>query len=147
MSRLLEFFLGSLLIAVFAVALMFFSALQYILREGSIDDCAWSSSVKTWIDSNRDGLLNRGEPPLPGVEIHVDDRGNQLVDVGWPAISHADGEVRLNVSIPGCEQTVFEIYVEVPAGYSPTTAVRLEVNSDAREGTERMYYFGFLPNP
>lgn len=148
MSKLLEFFLGSILIAVFTVALMFFSALQYILREGSLDDCAWSGSARTWIDANADGRVSRGEPPLAGVEIHVNDVGNQLVDVGWPAITRADGDVRLNVSIPGCKQTVFDIYVDIPAGYHMTTAPRLLVDSDAEVASDkaRIYYFGFLPD-
>lgn len=149
MSRLLEFFLGSILIAVFTVALMFFSALQYILREGNINDCAWYASARTWIDSNGDGMVDRDEPPLAGVEIHVNDIGNQLLNAGWPAVTHRDGEARLYVSIPGCEATVFEVYAEIPAGYHLTTTARLEVNSDAWEGLgqERVYYFGFLPDP
>jgi hypothetical protein len=146
MSRLLEFFLGSLLVATFTVALMFFSALQYVLRVGSIDDCAWYGSARTWIDSNGNGLVNPGEPPLAGVEIHVDDVRNQLVNIGWPAVTDQDGDTQFNVSIPGCLDTVFEIYVEVPEGYRMTTRLRLEVHPDAggSPDTEPVYYFGFL---
>jgi hypothetical protein len=48
MSKLLEFFLGSLLMAILAIALIVFSALHYLLRLGSTVDmgCAWQSSAK-----------------------------------------------------------------------------------------------------
>lgn len=146
MSRLLEFFLGSILIAVFTVALMFFSGLQYVLRAGSLDDCAWYGFARTWIDSNGDGEVDRGEPPLADVEIHVDDVGNGLLDVGWPAITDGDGDTRFNVSIPGCSDTVFEIYADIPEGYRLTTRPRVEINPDGWEGSaaEPVYYFGFV---
>ena len=146
MSKLLEFFLGSILITIFTVALIVFSVLHYILKVGGIADCAWHSSARAWIDSNGDGFVNNGEPPLRNVEIHIDDVQNQLVDVGWPAITNNNGEVRLNVPIPGCSDTLFEIYVDIPEGYRITTNPRIEVNRDFWEslGTESIYYFGFI---
>jgi hypothetical protein len=89
MSKLFELFLGSILMTIFAIALIVFSALHYILRLGGIADagCDWHGSAKTWVDSNGDGIVNNAEPPLGEVEIHVDDFQNQFVDVGWPAIT------------------------------------------------------------
>lgn len=147
MSRLLEFFLGSILIATCTVALMFFSALQYILRMGSADDCTWQGSAKTWIDSNSDRLVNHGELPLADVQIHVDDVGNRLFDVAWPVIAGKDGKAQFNVPIPGCLDTTFEIYVDVPDGYRLTTRSRIEVDPGVWESltAERVYYFGFIP--
>ena len=55
MSRLLEFLLGSILITVFTVALLFFSAVHYIIRAGDVTDCAWYASARAWIDANGDG--------------------------------------------------------------------------------------------
>lgn len=146
MSRLLEFFLGSILVAVFTVALMFFSALQYILRAGSMDDCAWYGSARTWIDSNADGRVDRGEPLLADVTIHVDDVENQLVDVGWPARTDQDGDAQFTIPIPGCLDTVFEIYVDVPEGFRMTTSPRISIDPEVwrSPGTERVYYFGFI---
>jgi len=145
MSKLLEFFLGSILISVFTVALMFFFALHYILGAGSMTDCAWYGSARAWLDSNADGLVNHGEPPLDDVKIHVNDVENGFVDVGWPAITDKDGDVQFNVPIPGCLDTVFEIYVDIPEGYRITTRPRIEVTPVVGEspGTERVYYFGF----
>ncbi|HMD82512.1 MAG TPA: hypothetical protein VKE92_14450 [Anaerolineales bacterium] len=146
MSKVIEFFLGSILIAVFTIALMVFSALNYILRSGDIVDCAWHATARTWLDSNGDGFVNNGELPLRGIEIHVDDIRDHLVDVGWPAITDKMGEVQLNVPMRNCSDTVFEIYADTPEGYRITTVARIEVNRDfwGSLSTQRVYYFGFI---
>ena len=146
MSRLLEFFLGSILITVFTVAAVFFFALHYILKASGISDCTWQGSARTWLDSNRDGMVNEGEPPLSDVGVHINDLENRLLHVNWPAITDEDGDVSFNVSIPGCSNTIFEIYVDIPEGYHITTRPRIEVNPDIWESlaTERVYYFGFV---
>jgi hypothetical protein len=146
MSKLLEFFLGSILITVFTIAFLFFSAVHYILKVGGIADCVWQASAKAWIDWNGDGRLDLGEPPLSNVEIHVNDVKNQLINVSWPAITNKDGHVQLNGSIPRCAETVFEVYVDIPEGYRLTTRPRIEINPDIWESLnrERVYYFGFV---
>jgi len=150
MSKLLEFFLGSILMTVLAISLMIFSVLHYILSVGSIDDCAWHSSAKTWVDSNGDGLINNGEQPLSEVEIHIDDVQNQLIDVGWPTITDRNGDARLNalVLMLGCSDVIFEVYTNAPEGYRITTKPRIEVNRDVLGSldTENVYYFGFTPD-
>jgi hypothetical protein len=147
MSRLLEFILGSILITVFTVAFLFFSAVHYILRAGDVADCAWYASARAWIDSNADGRIDQDEPPLGDVQIHVQNFQQQFIDINWPAITDQDGDVQFSVSIPGCSDTAFEIYVEIPEGYRATTRPRIEVNPELwkRMNTERIYYFGFAP--
>jgi len=150
MSKLLELFLGSILMTMLAISLMVFSVLHYIFSVGSFDDCAWHSSARTWVDSNDDGLINNGERPLSNVEIHIDDVQNQLVDVGWPVITDRNGDARLNalVLMLGCSEVVFEVYANTPQGYRITTKPRIEVNRDVMGGldTENVYYFGFKPD-
>ena len=145
MFRLFEFLLGSLLVTAFTVASIFFFALHYILRVGGIAECAWHGSARTWLDANGNGRIDPGEQPLGGVEIHVDDIGNQLFDIGWPAVTGRDGDVPLFVSIPGCEDTMFEIHVKIPDGYRLTTPARVQVYPEVwgRPGNERVYSFGF----
>ena len=149
MSRLLEFFLGSILMTILAISLMVFSVLHYALRVGGIADCAWHSSAKTWVDSNGDGLVNNGEPPLSKVEIHIDDVQNQLIDVGWPTVTDKNGDARLNalVLMLGCSDVLFEVYADTPEGYRITTKPRIEVSRDVSGSldTENVYYFGFIP--
>jgi hypothetical protein len=115
------------------------------LRAGEAADCAWYGSARAWIDSNADGRINPDEPPLSDVQIHVDDIQHQFVNISWPVITDKDGDVQLSVPIPGCSDTSFEIYVDIPAGYRVTTRPRIQVNSDIWESpsTERVYYFGF----
>ena len=146
MSKVIEFLLGSILITVFTIALMVFSALHYVLKAGGVIDCAWHGSARTWIDSNGDGLVNTGEIPLSDVEIHVDDVQNRLVDVGWPAITDNYGEAQLNVPMPKCSDTIFEIYVDLPEGYRITTIPRIEVNRSFWGSLipQSVYYFGFI---
>ena len=146
MSKLIEFFLGSILITILSIALMVFSALHYMLKGSSIVDCVWHGSARTWIDMNGDGLVNKGEPPLADVEIHIDDLQNRLVDVGWPAITDQHGDVELNVPMPKCSDTVFEIYAQVPEGYRNTTIPRIEVNWNLWGSLipQNVYYFGFV---
>ena len=145
MSKIIEFFLGSILITIFTIALMVFSALHYVLK-GGIVDCSWHGFARTWLDMNGDGLVNNGEPPLSDVEISVDDVQNQLVDIGWPAITDKNGEVRFNVPMPECSDTVFEIYADTPQGYRITTIPRIEVNRNFWGSMipQSVYYFGFV---
>lgn len=145
MSKILEFFLGSILVTILSIAFIVFSMLHYIVRVGGIVDCAWHGSAKAWVDANGDGLVNNGERPLSEVEIHIDDIQNQLVDVGWPASTDKNGDARLNVLMLGCSDVLFEVYVNTPEGYRITTKPRLEVNRDfwGNLFTENVYYFGF----
>ncbi|SRR6266536_3779346 len=147
MSKLLEFFFGSLLVTVFTLAFLFFFALHYVLKAGDFSLCVWQGSAKAWIDSNADGRMDRNEPPLDGVKIHVDKVQHQIVGISWPLITHKDGEVQFNVSIPQCSNTLYEIYVDIPHGYRITTRPRIEVTPDIETslGKEHVYYFGFVP--
>jgi hypothetical protein len=148
MSKLLEFFLGSILIAVFTLAFVFFSALQYIFKAGSLADCTWQGSAKAWIDSNGDGQVNVNEPPLDGVEIYVNQVQSQLLEISLPVFTDQNGNVQFTVSIPGCSNTLFEVYVDVPHGYRITTRPRIEIQSDVGTsiGAQPVYYFGFMPD-
>ena len=146
MSKIIEFFLGSILITIFTIALMVFSALHYVLKGGSIVDCSWHGFARTWLDVNGDGLVNNGEPPFSDVEISVDDVQNQLVDIGWPAITDKNGEVQFNVPMLDCSDTIFEIYADTPQGYRITTIPRIEVNRNFWGSMipQSVYYFGFV---
>lgn len=145
MSKLLEFFLGSILIAVFSVAFLFFSAVHYILKVGGVTDCVWQASAKAWIDGNGDGQFDLGEPPLSDVAIYVNDVKNQLSNVSWPVITNEDGDVQLSVAIPQCADTALEVYAQAPEGYRLTTRPRFEISPDIWESLnrKRVYYFGF----
>lgn len=148
MSKIIEFLLGSILITVFTIALMIFSILHYVFKAGGIIDCEWHGSARTWIDLNGDGFFNNAEPVLGNVNIRIDDIKNQRVDIGWPASTNEAGDVQLHVSMPGCPDVDFEIYVsELPEGYRLTTEHRIEVHRDLWKNLDsnQVYYFGFIP--
>ena len=146
MSKILELLLGSILLTIFTIALIVLSALHYILKIGGIVDCEWQGTARTWVDLNSDGLVNNGEPPLRNVEIHVDDVKNKLIDIAWPTITDKNGEAQLNVLMPDCSDTVFEIYADTPQGYRSTTISRIEVNRNFWGSVipQSVYYFGFI---
>lgn len=145
MSKLFEFFISSVLITALTIASLFFSMLHYVLKVSGVADCAWHSSAKAWIDSNGDGLLNNGESPLGDVKIHVEYVENQLIQMSRPMATDKNGNVQLSVPIPGCSDTVFEIYVDTPEGYLITTRPRLEIKPSFWDSldTRSVYYFGF----
>lgn len=148
MSKIIEFLLGSILITIFTIALMIFSALHYVFKAGGIIDCEWHGSARTWIDLNSDGFVNNDEPALGEVKILVDDVKNQRVNIGWPATTNNDGDVQLNVSMPGCPDVDLEVYVaDIPKGYHLTTEPRIEVDRSLWERLDSnlVYYFGFIP--
>ena len=149
MSRLLEFILGSILISVFTVAFLFFSAVHHLLRGVNFTDCTWQGYARAWIDSNADGQMDPGEPPLSDVRVHVDHIQDQRTEPNWTAITGRDGEVQFSLSIPGCSNTFIEVYVDIPEGYRVTTRRRLEVNPDIWKNlsTKPVYYFGFRSEP
>ena len=148
MSKIIEFLLGSILIAVFTLALIIFSVLHFVFKAGGIIDCEWHGSARTWIDLNGDGFVNNDEPPLGNVNIHVEEVQNQRTIIGWPAVTNKDGIVQLQVPMPGCPHIDFEVYVvDTPDGYRLTTAPRFEVTRDSWKSLDsnRVYYFGFVP--
>lgn len=147
MSRLLESFLGSILVTVFTVAFLFFSAVEYILRPEGLADCTWQVAARAWVDWNADGHVDPHEPVLDDVPIYVGDMHNQLLGTLRPLETDQNGEIQLSVPIAGCQETVVEIFVDIPKGYRATTQPRIEVQTDLWENlrAERLYYFGFVP--
>ena len=148
MSKIIEFLLGSILITIFTIALMVFSALHYVFKAGGIIDCEWHGSARTWIDLNGDGFVDNDEPALGDVKILVDDVKNQRLNISWPAVTNKHGDVPLNVPMPGCPDVDLEVYVaDIPKGYRLTTEPRIEVDRGLWERLDSnlVYYFGFIP--
>lgn len=147
MSRLLESFLGSILVTVFTVAFLFFSAVRYILRPESLAECTWQASARAWVDWNADGRVDPHEPVLDDVPVYAGDMHNQLLGTLRTETTGQNGDVQLHVPLADCQDTVVEIFVDIPEGYRATTRPRLEVQTDLWDNlrTERLFYFGFVP--
>lgn len=105
---------------------------------GSLD-CEWSTTVKTWVDTNENGAWDNNELPLADVKCFIE--GSYAVGLG-EAVSNQDGKASLSIMLAGCpEEAVFSIYVEPPSGYLLTTQARLL----AHKRDEGPFLFGFAP--
>ena len=99
---------------------------------GFAPDCIWSGTAVAWIDENQNGQYDTNEQPLPNVVFHISDGENST--------SNWKGEATLNVWLPGCPEANFEVFPEIPNGYSLTTTSKLP--SSARESNQ-VFQFGF----
>jgi streptogramin lyase len=120
------------------------SLLLFIFAAGCVD-CAWYASVEAWVDENANGIWDEGEPPLEGVEFHVDDVLNGYTNMG-NAISDWKGIARISLWLPGCPKARFEVYAEPPTGYRLTTDARLPAEGEGYGGSGP-FRFGFAPLP
>jgi hypothetical protein len=101
-----------------------------------VTDCDWNAKVFTWIDINADGIFQKGEPPLPGVNIHIDDERSH--------VTNSTGEIQFEGGFDGCSQTSYKITTEEPAGYRLTTAGTQFVRAS---GGDQSFQFGFTYLP
>jgi uncharacterized repeat protein (TIGR01451 family) len=69
----------------------------------------------TWIDSDRDGVQDSGEAPLPGVTVVLLDSNGDPVAM---TTTDADGLYLFTDLVPGDYTVIFT----APAGYNPTTS-------------------------
>jgi hypothetical protein len=75
-------------------------------------------SGRLWDDRDGDGVLDPGEPPLPGREVFVDFNHNERRDAGEPfTVTDGDGRYTLAGLVPGRNNAVA---VAQPAGWSQT---------------------------
>ncbi len=108
-------------------------------RATASHDCDWYTNVIVWRDDNRNGVSDPGEPFLSDVAVYTDDIYNHYNRVGM-AMSDAHGVANQHVSLPGCPKTEFEVFAEPPAGYTPTTPLRMNA---AGWSADRVIRFGF----
>jgi hypothetical protein len=99
-------------------------------------DCYWDAKVFTWVDVNADGIFQEGEPPLPGVNILIDDQRSH--------VTNSVGEIQFGGGFYGCPQTSYKITTEEPAGYQLTTAGTQFVRAS---GGDQSFQFGFTYLP
>lgn len=87
-----------------------------LVHLGSLELAKTTFAGKVWTDVNANRLMDRGEPPVPGVTVFVDYNNNIRLDPGEPtAVTDAKGQYTLkNVTARG---TVRQI---VPDGYWQT---------------------------
>jgi len=96
-------------------------------------DCFISFNITTWYDLNDNGLWDSSEPPLEGVEFHIDGQFASVLSE-YPCISNEDGECNISTWAPGmCEAGDYWITVVSPEFYKPTTPTEVMLSLDSTE--------------
>ncbi len=133
------------LFILFLVVAMVGGGIWYYNAQQLHEDCMITATVDAWIDENANGAWDDGEIPLEGVEFHVDDILNSYTDVGNRSISNQNGKASIDVWLPGCPKTRFELYAMPPSGYRLTTKARLRMGGVGYRGNGDPLRFGFTP--
>ena len=105
-------------------------------------DCGWNTTVLSWVDENGNGKWDRGESPLEGVQLHVNDTLNNYEDVGSRSTSDWNGRSNVSVWLPGCPSARFEVYALPPTGYQSTTNNTVQITGPGYGNRDRIQ-FGF----
>ncbi|MDQ3930652.1 MAG: hypothetical protein M3328_16095 [Chloroflexota bacterium] len=102
-------------------------------------DCIWAADARAFVDENANQSWDTTEIPLAGVNFYVDDTLNNFDKVS-DGVSDKTGYAMLSVWLPGCPDVEFEVYTEVPEGYTLTTPGRIKALDLA---SEEPFTFGF----
>lgn len=97
-----------------------------------IRDCSWNLEAHSWVDSDSNGVWDKQEEPLPGVQFRFRESG-----VG---VSDNRGIARLSALFVGCEAPDVAVSALPPPSYEPTTKQPLLVRGVGDAGKAR---FGF----
>jgi streptogramin lyase len=119
------------------------AALLSWIKQNTFVDCGWDAPVSAWIDENGNNIWDEGEPPLEGVQFHVNDIRNDYKDVGGRAESDWNGKAKVFVWLPGCPSARFEVYAVPPLGYKPVNDKAVQITG-AGYGRDDEIQFGFV---
>jgi len=97
-----------------------------------IRNCSWNLEAQAWVDSDSNGVWDKQEEPLPGVQFRFRESG-----VG---VSDNRGIARLSALFMGCEAPDVAVSALPPPSYEPTTKQPLLVRGVGDAGEAR---FGF----
>ncbi|MBN2006200.1 MAG: hypothetical protein JXA21_22785 [Anaerolineae bacterium] len=133
------------LCALFLVAILAIGGIRYYNTHKVLHDCMMTTTAAAWVDMNANSVWDDGEAPLKGVAFHVDDVRNGYEDVGNPSVSGWSGTGAIEVWLPGCPKTRFELYATPPVGYRLTTEARLRMGETEAKEDSNQLRFGFAP--
>ena len=130
---------------VFLVVFTYFSQKGCISSPDILADCFINFNISTWKDINRDGIWDPSEPPLEGIEFHIDGRFASML-TKYPCISDEDGLCIISTWAPGnCEPGDYEVTAIPPDAYQPTTPTTITVVMHTTDYSAELQ-FGFTNN-
>ncbi len=91
-----------------------------------VPNCLYSGKAMVWVDSNENGIWEPNELPLPETKLFIGGLDPDLTE-DRVVISNANGEAQIRVWSDGCLPLDFDINVQVPAEYYPTTLTHHDV--------------------
>lgn len=109
---------------------------------GGLGDAYPTITFITFEDENANGILDEGEPPLPGVECAV-----SYIPLDYQSLetekSDENGEAKVSfvMNVGEARRGLYKAYVSVPTGYTLTTPSIYTVSD------QRTFYFGFIRQP
>jgi hypothetical protein len=87
-----------------------------------VSDCAWDGTAVAWRDANSNGIWDKNEMALTNAIFQVDGWDEWWVDNAY-ASKDVPGGVGIFVWLAGCPDVAFQVCVEVPENYRPTTNI------------------------
>lgn len=103
-----------------------------------VPDCLYSVEPKAWVDANANGVREKEEPPLAGVEFHVTG-GARATSDATGAFKQDAGHIVI-LAWRGCPGVDVELSARAPAGYEPTTPAVVRLQGEVTFG-ERAFGF------
>ena len=109
---------------------------------GVLADCFISFNLSAWNDLDGDGLWDAAEPPLAGVEFHLDGPFASLVS-DYPGLTDEDGLCTISTWSPGeCIAGDYTLTASPPGSYQPTTPASVTLSLTAA-GFSGEAHFGY----
>ena len=93
-------------------------------------DCFYPAEIHVWNDINQNGVFDKGEPPIEGVQFYL--RANHSSDNLVSATSDADGYAIWDYGTGDCAcfNWTFEIIFDIPKGYKLISKKWVEAQND-----------------
>jgi hypothetical protein len=108
-----------------------------------VEPCEMHANARTWIDLNRNGVIDPGEPSLGGVNVRIEGFGESW-HAGGEGVTDWNGEVGLEGLTFACHDGELYVISSVPAGYELTTPPRLKIEYSNLDHVLE-YGFAYLP--
>jgi len=107
--------------------------------------CSWEFTGQAWIDENADGIWDENEPPLEGVQFHLNYASEPDHDVNMEeAYTDSHGDVSLGLWTYSCAPAKFAVYPDIPSGYRLTTKASV-TRTTRQQDTKISFGFAYLP--